>query len=532
MKNAAVYCRVSTDNQESEGTSLQTQLEACLKYCHDKGYDVAYRFSEAYSGLSLERPKLNELRELVRAGQVDAVVVYCLDRLSRDPVHGVIIIEELEKHHVTLEAVTETVDSSEVGKLISYIRGFASKLEAEKIRERTMRGKKAKARMGQIPSGGPLYGYEYIKAAQKNGGRRIINEIEAQWVRKIYEWLVNDGMSTNEIVYRLRGMNVYTKRGRTWCRQSVLAILKNPSYTGKTYAFTTLNGKIFGKPREEWIEIPNVTPPLIFQEMFEAAQRQLQVNRQKAKRNMKREYLLRGHVYCRSCGHAFVGDATTTGNGNARRRYRCIGKRKMYSPVNRCPNKSWGADKIEELVWVQIEHVLENPELIIAEVEKQRQEANQLGVLETELQQLERQLKAIDREQSQLLQWALKGFPEDQVVAENKRLNAARENLQAQKTELETQIKASQEATVSLPNLERTVELLRRQIKSLDFETKREFVDSLGIKVWLDGGSVEITGVIPVMDDGIVTTQSYKLTSPLPLGKGKGGQRGIGLKLN
>ena len=94
------------------------------------------------------------------------------------------------------------------------------------------------------------------------------------------------------------------------------------------------------------------------------------------------------------------------------------------------------------------------------------------------------------------------------MVAENKRLNAARENLQAQKTELETQIKASQEATVSLPNLERTVELLRRQIKSLDFETKREFVDSLGIKVWLDGGSVEITGVIPVMDDGIVTTQS------------------------
>jgi site-specific DNA recombinase len=58
---AAIYCRVSTDNQEQEGTSLQTQLEACLKYCRDKGYEVAYRFSEAYSGLTLERPKLNEL---------------------------------------------------------------------------------------------------------------------------------------------------------------------------------------------------------------------------------------------------------------------------------------------------------------------------------------------------------------------------------------------------------------------------------------------------------------------------------------
>ena len=73
---AAIYCRVSTEDQEREGTSLQTQFEACLSYCHDKGYDVAYRFSEAYSGLTLERPKLNELRELVRNEQIDVVVVY------------------------------------------------------------------------------------------------------------------------------------------------------------------------------------------------------------------------------------------------------------------------------------------------------------------------------------------------------------------------------------------------------------------------------------------------------------------------
>ena len=505
---AAIYCRVSTDNQESEGTSLQTQLEACLKYCRDKGYDVACRYSEAYSGLSLERPELDKLRELVRNEQIDVIVIYCLDRFSRDPTHGVILMDEIERHGARLEAVTEDIDNSDLGKMISYLRGFASKLEAAKIRERTVRGKKAKARMGQIPGNGSLYGYDYIKAAQKNGGRRIINEIEAQWVRKIYEWLVNDGMSTNEIVYRLRGMNVSTKRGRTWCRQSVLAILKNPSYTGKTYAFTTLNGKIFGKPREEWIEIPNVTPPLISQEMFEAAQRQLQVNRQKAKRNMKREYLLRGHVYCHSCGHAFVGDTITTGNGNARRRYRCIGKRKMYSPVNRCPNKSWGADKLEELVWEQIRLVLDKPELIVAEMEKQRQDVDRAGVLESELKQVERELRALDREQEQLLQWALKGFPEETVVAENKKINAKRESLKAQKAGLGAQIKASQEAAISLPKLEQFVALLRQKLTTLDFETKRMALDMLSIKVWLDGYNVEITGVIPVTDDVIVTTQS------------------------
>ena len=76
----AIYCRVSTDDQDKEGTSLQTQLEACRNYCQEKGYDTVYRYSETYSGLTLDRPQLNELRELVRNEQIDVVVVYCLDR--------------------------------------------------------------------------------------------------------------------------------------------------------------------------------------------------------------------------------------------------------------------------------------------------------------------------------------------------------------------------------------------------------------------------------------------------------------------
>src|SRR4030065_736392 len=94
MKNAVIYCRVSTEGQEQDGTSLKTQLEACRKYCNNKGYEIVCQYNEAWSGLSLERPRLAELREVVRSQRIDSVVVYSLDRFSRDPVHGVILMQE------------------------------------------------------------------------------------------------------------------------------------------------------------------------------------------------------------------------------------------------------------------------------------------------------------------------------------------------------------------------------------------------------------------------------------------------------
>ncbi len=128
---AAIYCRVSTDDQEKEGTSLQTQLEACRKYCQDKGYHLVRQFSETYSGLTLERPKLNELREMVRTLDLDTIVVYCLDRLSRNATHGVVLRDEFDKHHVKLESVTEDIDESTLGQAITYLRGTFAQIEAE-----------------------------------------------------------------------------------------------------------------------------------------------------------------------------------------------------------------------------------------------------------------------------------------------------------------------------------------------------------------------------------------------------------------
>jgi len=498
---AAIYCRVSTDNQEREGTSLQTQLESCVAYCQGKDYNASYRFSEKYSGLSLERPELDKLRELVRAEQIDVVVVYSLDRLTRDPGHGVILTQEIEKHRVALETVTEDVDNSELGKLITYIRGYASKLETEKIRERTLRGKKARALEGKIPHGGfaRLYGYDYDRTSKK----RVVNKTEAYWVRQIFKWLVDEGLSTNAITYRLRDLHAPTKRSRYWNRSSVIEIIKNPAYTGRTYAFTFVQGTSRRKPQSEWIEILGATPAIITEELFEAAQTQLQLNHEKSKRNTKQQYLLRGHLYCRQCGHAYCGHVD-----RKIRYYRCPGKLRITAPVNRCANKNWRADKIEALAWEKIEAVLDNPDFIITAMEKQRDDADNIDTMEPELQLVEKQLRALDREQKQLLQWALKGFPEETIVAENQRINESRNSLKSRKAALEAQIQAGREAAVSLPKMEEYIQMIREKLTDLDFNIKRLALDMLNIKIWIDDSNVEITGTIPVEDSEVMSKSS------------------------
>ncbi len=229
---AAIYCRVSTDDQEKEGTSLQTQMQSCLNYCREKDYDVSQRFSEAYSGLTLDRPKLTELRGLVRSNQIDIIVIYCLDRLSRNATHGVIIRDELDKHHAVLESVTEDIDKTPLGEAITYLRGTFSQIEAEKIRERTMRGKMEHLKNGRLPQGTGIgiYGYSWDKAT----GKRQIIDHEADTVRTMFSMAIN-GISTNKIAITLNQSGIKTKTGSLWYPLTVRRTLNNETYTGKTY---------------------------------------------------------------------------------------------------------------------------------------------------------------------------------------------------------------------------------------------------------------------------------------------------------
>ena len=162
---AALYVRVSSQEQaerrngtgredeREQETSLDTQLTACRKHAADRGFvvDDAQIYREVHTGVELwERPRLTELREAIRSGQISLVVAYAIDRLSRDPVHLGVLLTEADHAGAAVEFVTEPLDNSPEGQLIRFVRGYAAKVEHEKLRERIMRGRLARARAGKL----------------------------------------------------------------------------------------------------------------------------------------------------------------------------------------------------------------------------------------------------------------------------------------------------------------------------------------------------------------------------------------------
>jgi site-specific DNA recombinase len=111
---ATIYCRVSTEDRKQGGTSLQSQLEAGKNVAREGGYEVpeGLTFMEIYSGLSLDRPELTKLRDIVRDESIAAVITYTPDRLCRNGEDILTLVKEFKTHGAKLIFVEEQRDDT------------------------------------------------------------------------------------------------------------------------------------------------------------------------------------------------------------------------------------------------------------------------------------------------------------------------------------------------------------------------------------------------------------------------------------
>lgn len=358
----AIYLRVSTEEQAKTGYSLEYQRTTCHSRMQQQGcMDIREYVDDGYSGEYLDRPALAALREAISKKTITNLCIYDPDRLSRNLTNQLLLADEMEKAGVQVFFVTGDYDSSPEGRLFFSIRGAIAAFEKAKIRERTQRGRKTKAAAGKIVHNAKPYGYNF----DKETSQYIVNPIEAQIVRQIYDLCINQQLGARGIATELAMRGVKgRKAGKPLSASCVEQILTKEMYYGQHFQYrqsvvkTGQNSRIITvNPRDQWI--PATVPAIIDYATYQQAQWQRQKNKRLAKRNTCHYYLLQGILHCALCKRKMTAfSRSAAGNstqGKTYRYYSCItNESSSYLFTERCNCRRIPATELEEAVWRRI----------------------------------------------------------------------------------------------------------------------------------------------------------------------------------
>lgn len=389
IKLIATYGRVSTSNQENEGT-IETQLSAVNQFAEKNGFTIVKQYIDnGWSGDSLARPALDQLRMDAKNKNWEAVLIYDPDRLARRGAWQEVVIEELKDLDIEVLFVTIPKPKTDEDIIMYKMRGVFTEYERMKIKERFRLGKVRKANEGHIIVSEAPYGYTFILKKGKRGdadflqGHYEINEREAQIVKNIFSWVDNDGLRLRGIVRKLQELGIpprKSKRG-VWNTSTLSTLLRNRTYIGEghygaSYATVPVNPTKKGgykkikktsrrfKPESEWIKI--ATPKILDEELFDRVGQILKSNFQMSVRNTKNEYLLTGKIWC-NCGKRRAGEGPQRGKHLY---YRCTDRIKSFPLQPNCKEKGLNARIVDPLVWKKTKELMSSPDLLVKQIER------------------------------------------------------------------------------------------------------------------------------------------------------------------
>ncbi|MGE5492003.1 MAG: recombinase family protein, partial [Actinomycetota bacterium] len=451
-----------------------------------------------WSGGNLERPAMTRLRTLVRAGKVDCVVVFKLDRLSRSVIDMVNLVLEEWDGLTHVKSAREPLDtSSAMGKQFFYMLVSFAEWERSVIRERTTAGRMARAREGYKPSSKAPYGYRH---GQTKGAYEI-DPAEAPLVQKIFE-LYNRGLGAKGIVVELNGQGFRNRNGEMWNQRTIIGMLSNPVYTGKMiYGRITRNprhGKVAGETY--WVKNESATvvekspfiPQLIADDVFAMTQQVKASRRCKgvqgaSPRATASPYLVTGLAKCK-CGYSLYTKWEKC-NGRQYQYYCCLGKKikgKLFCDAGNIPAGILEDRVREELVSRYGSQLARERyrEAVVAGLERSKTEVSfavtGLDQRIAKLENQERQVRSDYREQL-ITASEFRALRKD-LADDLHKVREQRQQLLAQRVELEEQEQALSLRLQAVEQMDKFSELSPQEQKNL----LRCFVESL--TTWATSG--------------------------------------------
>ncbi|MBF7147057.1 recombinase family protein [Bacillus toyonensis] len=395
MTKAAIYIRVSTQDQV-ENYSIEVQRERIRAFCKAKNWNVYDEYIDGgYSGSNLERPGIKKLLNDLK--NIDVVVVYKLDRLSRSQRDTLELIEEhFLKSNVDFVSITETLDTSTpFGKAMIGILSVFAQLERETIAERMRMGHIKRAENGLRGNGGDYDPSGYTR----ENGYLIIKTDEAKHIKRVFDLYEQYHSIT-------RVQEILKEEGYPiWRFRRYRDILSNILYIGRV----TFAGKEYEGQHE----------PIISSEQFKRVQVLLERhkghNAHKAKQS-----LLSGLITCSCCGENYVAYSTGKSKDVESKRYYyyiCRAKRFPAEYEERCMNKTWSRKKLEEVVISELKSLTEekkqthkkekkiNYAKLIKDIDKKMERLLDLFMNTTNISRnlLEQQMEKLNLEKEKLL---------------------------------------------------------------------------------------------------------------------------------
>lgn len=497
MKKIAIYARVSTGIQATEGGSLDIQIDLCHKKIKELGInslgDTMIFREEGASGEDIDRPAFNRLRSEVASGSISHVIVTHPDRLSRDLTDKLFICREFEVHDVKLIFVDTDYQTTPEGMLFFNLMSVIAQYELSLIKKRTVRGRLRAVEKDKkvMPMRVAPFGYDFINQTL------IINEEEAIVVRKIYDWYIHDRLTLRQIGEKLYELGVSPKRGesKNWGASSIQRILKSEIYIGKYYYNRRRYKKVKGvrtkggnpkktyefRKEEEWLMVP--IAPIIDEFVFELARRQRELNFKRSG-NIKYEYLLKSKIRCAICGRKW---SATTYNGRNDQRYTCYRcpnhPPKRYGPeVEHCTAKTIRGELLDNYVWNLVMEFLSKPEDYV----EQLRETSELvaGELSQAVILVEKELrdKTIEFERVKTL-FKHGVINEEEMLSEYQKLMNVMEELNGNLMNYNSQLQVSKQEQVTAETIteltEKVQEFIEQSGHQLNNNEKRFVIDTL-----------------------------------------------------
>ena len=460
---AVIYARFSSDKQNE--ASIEGQLRECMDYAERTGITVIGNYIDrALSARTDNRPEFRRMIKDSAKGCFDVVLVWKLDRFSRDRYDSAHYKHLLKKNGVKVISAKENISEGPEGIILeSMLEGMAEYYSAE-LAVKVKRGMMENALKGKVNGGKPPYGYYVDKERYL-----CVNETTAPIVKEIFR-MYAEGKLVREILAYLDEHSIRTTNGKKFTFSILQKMLGSRRYIGE-YKY----GEVV---------IPNAVPAIIDETTFEKVQRRLEKNRRAAASGKaKEDYLLTTKLFCGKCGAYMVGESGVSRGKDIYRYYKCVNARK-----HTCDKKTVRKEWIENLA-VQKAFEIVNDEKIVDYLVDRLFEMQ--GAANPRLPQLKAQMADVLKKIENIIQAIEQG-----IIFESTRDRLAA--LEKEKSELEISILEEQ---IERPLL--TQEQIRfgieryRKLNIEDEEDKKRLIDNFINAIYL-------------YDDKITFTFNYK----------------------